>query len=889
MHRKIISLIAAVTVLTGYSLPAFAEEISDVTTPDIVQEDVQDTTAEDSAETDAVPETADADEAYETEEEPDDTIVTEDAADEQEAESTDDDEDIPYTQPSADTSAETSEETSEDVQEESDISEDTAEAAPEEITEETDEESSSDEAEEKAQDNEETAEEELELNAADWYSWDAANGVLTLRGQLPDTYYDGEAEKDYDLATLAGIDRSAVNRIVITSGTKAGSSARAMFYGLKNLAQIDGLRNLDTSKVTDMSFMFARSFIYTSGMTSLDFSGFDTSNVKSMRGMFSHCGYLTSLDLSGFDTSNVTDMSAMFVDCWNLETLDLSGFDTSKVTDMKEMFASSFGYSSGMRSLDLSGFDTSNVTDMSDMFVGCKYLTSLDLSNFDTSKVKSFDCMFQRCWNLRSVDLSGFDTSNVEDMSYMFCYCQSLTSLDLSKFDTSKVKYMSCMFVGCESLGILDLSSFDTGNAESMGGMFGNCESLMAVFVSDRWTTKNVTSSEDMFEDCYMLSGGNNTVYNSAKTDKEYARIDRPGAPGYFSEKITAPAKPSFTVTAGSKKAVLQWNNVSGATSYRVYRYENNTFRFLTETTGTGYTDTGLTNGKKYGYLVRAFRGTAGSAYTTADIKYVTPVAVAPAKPTFSLTAGDAKVSVKWNTVSGADCYRVYRYENGAFKFLKETTGTDYTDTGLTNGKKYGYLVRAFSDGTGSAYTTADIKYATPVSAAPAKPSFTATSATAKVTVKWNTVSGATSYRVYRYENGAYKFLKETTATSYTDTGLTNGKNYGYLVRAFKGNTGSAYTNADLKYAMPVAKPHFWANAGDRMATVRWNSAKGAASYRVYRYENGAFKLLKETTGTGYTDTGLTNGRKYGYLVRAFNSTGGSSYTTDDVYYVTLG
>ena len=257
MHRKIISLIAAVTVLTGYTMPVFAEEITDaVTTPDVVQEDVQTTEEDMSADTEA----EDAEETAEVSEE------TETA--EQEAESTDDDEDIPYTQTSADTSAETSEETSEDVQEESAISEDTAEAAPEEITEEADEESSSDESEEKAQDNEETAEEELELNAADWYSWDAANGVLTLRGQLPDTYYDGEADKDYDLATLAGIDRSAVNRIVITSGTKAGSSARAMFYGLKSI-------------------------------TSLDISSFETQNMTYMAHMFSDCVKMTSLRLGG--------------------------------------------------------------------------------------------------------------------------------------------------------------------------------------------------------------------------------------------------------------------------------------------------------------------------------------------------------------------------------------------------------------------------------------------------------------------------------------------------------------------------------------------------------------------------------------------------------------
>jgi surface protein len=54
--------------------------------------------------------------------------------------------------------------------------------------------------------------------------------------------------------------------------------------------------------------------------------------------MFENCSSLTSLDVSGFDTSNVTSMGAMFYNCSGLTSLDLSGFDTSKVTGMNNMF-----------------------------------------------------------------------------------------------------------------------------------------------------------------------------------------------------------------------------------------------------------------------------------------------------------------------------------------------------------------------------------------------------------------------------------------------------------------------------------------------------------------------------------------------------------------------
>lgn len=80
------------------------------------------------------------------------------------------------------------------------------------------------------------------------------------------------------------------------------------FYNC-NLSVIEGIKNLKTDKVTNMG------------------------------SMFSMCG-LTSLDLSTFDTSNVTDMSFMFAMSFSLTDINVSSFDTRKVTTMDEMLLS---------------------------------------------------------------------------------------------------------------------------------------------------------------------------------------------------------------------------------------------------------------------------------------------------------------------------------------------------------------------------------------------------------------------------------------------------------------------------------------------------------------------------------------------------------------------
>jgi len=112
----------------------------------------------------------------------------------------------------------------------------------------------------------------------------------------------------------------------------ANSNSQSLFADFSNLTEINGLNLLDTSKVTDMSYMFMSCY----ALSSLDLSNFVTSNVTTMEMMFSGCAF-TSLNLSSFDTSNVTNMSFMFYVCDKLTTLNLSSFDISNQTDIHDM------------------------------------------------------------------------------------------------------------------------------------------------------------------------------------------------------------------------------------------------------------------------------------------------------------------------------------------------------------------------------------------------------------------------------------------------------------------------------------------------------------------------------------------------------------------------
>ena len=212
-----------------------------------------------------------------------------------------------------------------------------------------------------------------------------------------------------------------------------------------------------------------------SGNWSVPVSKFN--GVTNMGYAFSNCGSLTSLDVSGFNTSNVTNMNSMFISCSSLTSLDVSHFNTSNVTDMYQLFSNCYS----LKALDLSGFNTSKVIRMDYMFAYCSSLTSLDVSHFNTSSVTGMGGMFWNCNKLTSLDVSGFNTSNVTNMNSMFGDCSSFTNLDLSGFNTSKVIRMDYMFSGCSKLKTLDLSHFDTSNVTNINYMFSGCSSLTTI------------------------------------------------------------------------------------------------------------------------------------------------------------------------------------------------------------------------------------------------------------------------------------------------------------------------------------------------------------------------------------------------------------------------
>jgi surface protein len=128
--------------------------------------------------------------------------------------------------------------------------------------------------------------------------------------------------------------------------------------------------------------------------------------------------------LNNLDTSEVTDISYLFWSCQSVKTINLSNWDTSNVTTMVYLFYNNYQ----LVNLDISGFDTSKVTSTQAMFDGCKKLKTIN-APIDMINVTYTSTMFESCQLLEEVTLKNIRANLTFGRTTSSGYNLSLTSL----------------------------------------------------------------------------------------------------------------------------------------------------------------------------------------------------------------------------------------------------------------------------------------------------------------------------------------------------------------------------------------------------------------------------------------------------------------------------
>ena len=673
------------------------------------------------------------------------------------------------------------------------------------------------------------------------------------------------------------------------------------------------------------------------------------------RGIFSGCVSLTDVDLG----KGITKISSgMFYNCKSLESLtipeQIEEFEYIPYID-GDYYRRPFDGCTSLKKLYLKAKDISSISYLNlpsltniviastvdslpnDAFSGYNYIenvtfenglmvlpdscfkncTSLKNITLPDSMMSVGKSAFENCFNLKSVTFSE-NLNTIADSA--FKGCSSIENLSFNKNlreignnafeECSSVKNVTfndslntigeSAFNNCTSIEKAELSSSVSSLGENSfagctglknvtlseklkyisSGAFSGCSSLESIDLPDN-ITKIGSSS---FLDC--------TALQNVKIGKNTTSIENYAFSGCSSLKnIEIPANVKYIWWAAFEdctnlSSVKLNNGLQQLESYAFYNCLNlkkiiipASVTYLSDYS-LGYYGKNDNNYKIPDFVIvgdinscaQRYANNNGFKFEEYKVNLSTPQIT-------SLKNTTGGVKLQWNKVDGAYGYRLYyRPASGGWKRFKDTTATSFTDSGVSPNRTETYTIRCIdkNGNTISGFNSNgwSIKY---VPVAPTISKLENTSGGIKLT--WNKIAGVYGYRLYyKPASGGWKRFKDTTATSFTDSGVSPNRTETYTIRCIdrNGNTVSGFYSKgwSIKYT-PVAPTISKLENTSGGIKLTWNKIAGVYGYRLYyRPASGGWKRFKDTTATTYTDAAVKSGRTETYTIRCIDKNG---------------
>ncbi|UUU23816.1 PA14 domain-containing protein [Streptomyces sp. DSM 40750] len=380
--------------------------------------------------------------------------------------------------------------------------------------------------------------------------------------------------------------------------------------------------------------------------------------------------------------------------------------------------------------------------------------------------------------------------------------------------------------------------------------------------------------------------------------------------------KPLAPTGLAATYTTATQQTKLTWskNKEMDLAGYRVHRQVagSGSWKLLTTTTGTSYTDTPPANGATYEYLVVAMDKAGNLSPETAR---TTVTSTALGTPTgFTATGTDTGVALSWNAVPGASRYRVIRTGANVPSVSWQPTGTSMTDTSVARSVDFTYKVAAV-DASGGAVTYTAATTARRLVAAPTElkafPQWSSITLTWRMDEDEDTGGDYRGFHVYRYREATGSWIRLQYCDPYrrtladgsvqhlcTDSSLEPGDTHRYAIAAYdkyetdSDRTAEVVAKASTDGTGPSA-PVATATPSDWGTTVTWEPVTDADldRYSVRRgttvVEGGSTVCsapehigYAEVDETSYRDANPADGEKLCYVVRPVDFAGNAGTGT---------
>ena len=388
----------------------------------------------------------------------------------------------------------------------------------------------------------------------------------------------------------------------------------------------------------------------------------------------------------------------------------------------------------------------------------------------------------------------------------------------------------------------------------------------------------------------------------------------------------------SWTALPSGTTVELEWDEVTGASSYRLWKGEGSgqsvtwgdSVHMTFDAPTVSYVDSAVTAGMIYSYVIEVYDGD-GNRLGWSDVENVTtpggtqaPTAKPTAKPTVTLAAdGLTAITVSWSAVDGADNYRVRYWTSGLSGWMDlatAETGRTITHPNLTPGRQYFYIVRGQNAAGNGPYSGSPGNY----------PSFTLEGTTTvpqltlsrvdrtTVDISWTSTGTGMKYDLQRRKVhvadqetddtvGAWGQLPSglitdrtfrDNAANYVPTDAVSVR-YEYKVRSIDSNDVEGPYSTMKSMSIPKAGAVLSAPTdlraspiSDSSIRVSWPNVPGADFYELQwksgdRSYSTSIRVDRPDSGNPYyDDTDLSPSTKYTYQVRAVDINGAGDFSS---------